>query len=208
MKTKKIFAVLLAGALSATAVVSASAATLTGQNSDGSTEVTAIIEGGSPGEVSYVITIPDAVTFGTLTQPENNENSYKYCNFQVEATEINNFEKSQALSVYLKDGSENNDAYFYLTQQAVQSAAIFQYDVYERLVDDDNIADYTPMNESGDYSDYGYHLCTFTSGAQGAKQDVTLAFNQKNLYGLDLNTIAGDYSGSLVFHSTLLTLGN
>lgn len=205
MKTKKIFAALLAGVLAATTIVSASAATLTYQNPDGSTKVTAIIEGSSPGEVSYVITIPDAVSFGTLTQPEDSINdSYKYCNFQVEATELNNFKKSDAVSVYLKDGSENNDVYFYLTQEDGNYS--FVYDVYERVVNDDNIADYTPMNESGVPGEYGYHLCTFGSNTQGTLQDVTLAFNQKYLCGTDINDLAGNYSGSLVFHSSLIEI--
>lgn len=171
MKMKKIIAALLAGALAATTVVSASAATLTNQNPDGSTKVTATIEGSSPGEVSYVITIPDEVSFGTLTQPEEAINdSYKYCNFQVEATELNNFEKSDAVSVYLKDGSANNDVYFYLTQEDGNYS--FVYDVYERVVNDDNIADYTPINERGVPGEYGYHLCTFTSDTQGTSQSV------------------------------------
>lgn len=48
MKTKKIISVLLAGALAATAAISVSAAELTDNNPDGSTEVTARIEGGEP----------------------------------------------------------------------------------------------------------------------------------------------------------------
>lgn len=204
MKTKKIVSVLLAGVLAAAAAVSVSAAELTQNAPDGSTEVTAKIEGAAPGEVSYIITIPDAVTFGNLTQPESEVDSYKYCNFQLEATKID-IEPTQAVTVFVKDGSGNTDGQFYLTQKDVESPFSWNYNMYERVVNDDNIENYTPMNEAGDSGEYGYHLCTFAAGTQGQLQDVTLAFNQKNLYGQDLDAIAGDYSGSLVFHSALLT---
>lgn len=182
MKTKKIISVLLAGALAATAAISVSAAELTDNNPDGSTEVTARIEGGEPGAVSYIITIPDSVTFGNLTQPESEVDSYKYCNFQVEATKID-IKTTQTVSVFVKDGSEKADGEFYLTQKDVESPFSLNYDMYERSVNDENINNYTPMNKSGDSSEYGYHLCTFTAGTQGQAQDVTLALNQKALYG-------------------------
>ena len=207
MKTRKIITALLAGVIAATATVSVSAATLTEQNPDGSTEVTARIEGAAPGDVSYVITIPDKVDFGTLKQPETNESdSYKYLGFEVVATELNNLETRQAVSVFIKD-STSDDGQFYLTQKDTANPFTIAYDVYENTVDDNNIVDYTPMNQSGDTGEYGYHLCTFTSGAQGAVQNVTLALNQKNLFGLNLDDIAGDYSGNMVFHSALTTIG-
>ena len=189
MKTKKIISVLLAGALAATAAISVSAAELTDNNPDGSTEVTARIEGGEPGAVSYIITIPDSVTFGNLTQPESEVDSYIYCNFQVEATKID-IKTTQTVSVFVKDGSEKADGEFYLTQKDVESPFSLNYDMYERSFNDENSNNYTP----------------FTAGTQGQAQDVTLALNQKALYGQDLNTIAGDYSGNLVFHSALRTL--
>ena len=74
----------MAAMLAATGVVSASAATLTNENPDSSTEVTARIEGTQPGDVSYVITIPDMVDFGTLTQPQTDTQSNKYLNFECE----------------------------------------------------------------------------------------------------------------------------
>lgn len=205
MKTRKFITALLAGVIAATATVSVSAATLTGEAPDGSTEVTAKIEGAGPGEVSYIITIPDKVDFGTLAQPETDQDSYKYIGFNVVATELNNFSVRDAVSVHMKD-SVSDDGQFYLTQKDSASPFKMSYDVYEHVVDDANRLDYTPMNEN-DAGEYGYHLCTFTSGSEGAVQDVTLALNQRKLYGQDLNTIAGDYSGTMVFHSTLTTIG-
>lgn len=133
MKTKKIIAALLAGVLGTTAVVSASAATLTNENPDGSTEITARIEGAGPGDVSYVITIPDKVDFGTLTQPETETDSYKYIGFIVVATQLN-FEKG-AVSVYVKD-SAAADGQFYIKQKDVENPFTISYDAFERVVDD------------------------------------------------------------------------
>ena len=95
MKKVKFISAIMAAMLAATGVVSVSAATLTNENPDSSTEVTARIEGTQPGDVSYVITIPDMVDFGTLTQPQTDTQSNKYLNFDVTATELklndNNF---------------------------------------------------------------------------------------------------------------------
>lgn len=100
MKKVKFISTIMAAMLAATGVVSVSAATLTNENPDSSTEVTARIEGTQPGDVSYVITIPDMVDFGTLTQPQTDTQSNKYLNFDVTATELklndNNF-----VSVYI-----------------------------------------------------------------------------------------------------------
>lgn len=203
MKTKKIIAALLAGVLGTTAVVSASAATLTNENPDCSTEITARIEGAGPGDVSYVITIPDKVDFGTLTQPETETDSYKYIGFLVVATQLN-FEKG-AVSVYVKD-SAAADGQFYIKQKDVENPFTISYDAFERVVDDTNREEFIPMNQSGDIGEYGYHLCSFAASAEGSKQDVTLALNQKQLYAQNLDEIAGDYSGTMTFHSDLTTI--
>lgn len=206
MKTKRVITALLAGTLAVTAALSASAATLTDEKTDGSTEVTAVIRDADSGDVSYIITIPDKVDFGKLTQPETNKDSNKYLGFEVVATELNNLGTRDAVSVFLKDSSSNDDQ-FYLTQKDTADPFKISYDVYANSVNNTNITDFTPINQSGDARENGYHLCTFTSGAQGAVQDVTLVLNQKALFGQNLDDIAGNYSGTLTFHSKLTTLG-
>ncbi|MGN1138765.1 MAG: hypothetical protein ACI4RM_04890 [Ruminococcus sp.] len=203
MKTKRIFTALLAGALSVTAVVSASAATLSDVTPDGGTEVTAKIV--DPGTVSYTITIPDKVDFGTLEMPDVDADSYTYQSFRVEATEIN-IPSNRAVSVYMKD-STATDNQFYLTQKDVDVPFTIPYDVYSGVVNDDNRADLEAINTTDTPSTYGYHITTFLSGTQGKTKDVTLALNQKALYGQTLSTIAGDYSGTIAFHSALVAYG-
>ncbi|MGN0459374.1 MAG: hypothetical protein ACI4HL_00505 [Ruminococcus sp.] len=201
MKTRKIISALIAGILATTAVVSVSGATLTDVTPDNSTEVKANIV--DPGYVSYTITIPDSADFGTLTQPDTDETDhYTFYDFQVEATELN-IKSNQGVSVYMKDSSAE-DNQFYISQKDVADPFTIAYDVYDTAVDEGTMGDYEPINSTATPGSYGYHLCTFFSGSQGSTQDVTLALNQNALYGQTLSEIAGDYSGTLAFHSALI----
>ncbi|MDD6252029.1 MAG: hypothetical protein PUA85_05250, partial [Oscillospiraceae bacterium] len=78
------------------------------------------------------------------------------------------------------------------------------YDVYDTTVGEETIGNYEPINGTATPGSYGYHLCTFLYGSQGRTQPVTLALNQNALYGKALSEIAGDYSGTITFHSALI----
>lgn len=208
MKTKKLVSILIAGTLAAATAISASAQTINGTLEDdgksGNTEVNARIEAAAPGEVSYVVTIPDSVDFGTLQQPKTDTNSNKYLTCDVTATQIKNFSKKQAVKVCVKD-STSSDGKFYITQKNAEDPFKIKYDIYNHDVNDDNIAQYTPLSDDTLTED-GYHLCSFGSGSEGTTQRVTLVLNQKALYNKNLNDIAGDYSGTMVFHTSIKTI--
>ena len=200
MKTKKIISALIAGILATTVTVSASAVTLSNVTPDNSTEVKANIV--DPGAVSYVITIPETADFGTLTQPDSiDADHYAIYRFDVEATELN-LKSNQGVTVYMKDANSTDDQ-FYLEQQNTETPFKISYDVYDTTVTVDNINTYEPINNTAEPGTYGYHLCTFLSDAQGRTQPVNLALNQNALYGQTLSDIAGDYSGTITFHSAL-----
>ncbi|MGM9553069.1 MAG: hypothetical protein ACI3V2_02090 [Faecousia sp.] len=204
MKIKKLIAILIAVVLVASAVMSVSAEDLSDVTPDNSTEVTANIV--DPGTISYVITIPATAEFGTLTQPDSIENdNYVFYSFQVEATELNIL-SDQAVTVYMKDSSAE-DNQFYLSQKDAADPFTIAYDVYDTAVDEETVGNYAPINTTATLASYGYHLCTFRAGSTGAKQDVTLALNQNALYGKTLSEIAGDYSGTIAFHSALIVTG-
>ncbi|MDO5124327.1 MAG: hypothetical protein Q4D44_06655 [Eubacteriales bacterium] len=204
MKTKKIISAVIAGILATTAVVSVSAATLTDANVDGSTEVKANIV--DPGSVSYVITIPDTADFGTLTQPESIEtDNYKFYEFSVEATKLD-IKSNQGVTVYMKDAS-SADNQFYISQKNTETPFTIAYDVYDTPVNAENIDRYEAINTTAEPGQYGYHLCTFLYGSEGETQPVTLALNQNALFGKALSDIAGDYSGTITFHSALFERG-
>lgn len=204
MKIKKLIAVLIAVVFATSSVMSVSAAELSDVTPENSTEVTANIV--DPGSVSYVITIPATADFGTLTQPESDENdNYTFYVFQVEATELK-IKSNQAVTVYMKD-RDSDDNKFYISQNEVSSPFKIAYDVYDTSVNEETVANYTPINATSASGQYGYHLCTFRAGTTGSKQDVTLALNQNALYGQNIFDIAGDYSGTITFHSALVEVG-
>lgn len=200
MKIKKLIALLIAVVIVTSSVLSVSAATLTDVTVDNSTAVKANIE--DPGSVSYVITIPETVDFGTLTQPDSiDADHYAIYRFEVEATELN-LKSNQGVTVYLKDAN-STDNQFYLEQQNTETPFKISYDIYDTTVTVDNINTYDPINKTAEPGTYGYHLCTFLYDAQGRTQPVNLALNQNALYGQTISDIAGDYSGTITFHCSL-----
>ena len=204
MKKTKLVALLTAVLCSATPVMSVSAETLSDVTPNNSTEVKAKII--DPGQVSYTITIPATVDFGTLTQPEDDSNPhYVFNNFTVEATELN-IKSGQGVTIYMKTA---DDSPFHITQKDVaENPFTLSYDIYDSLVDESNIADKTALNDPNNTpGTYGYHLCTFAYGTTGSTQDVTLALDQNALYNKELSEIAGDYSGYIDFHSALIQIG-
>lgn len=194
MKSKKVLAILLAVSLSTAIAVSVSAAELTPLSPNGNTEVTAHIEGITPGDVNYIITIPDKVDFGVLVQPENNEDHYKTVGYTVTATEIVGLADKQWVSVYVKDQNADEENDQFIITQMTSPYTQLTYDVYTSS--DDNV----PINSSV-IGENGYLLISFNE--QGQELNGTLKLNQNQLFGKDLNELAGDYSGYMVFHSTV-----
>lgn len=201
MKAKKIIAALTAVVL---AVMPAYAATATDVTTEGSTEVTANIV--DPGSISYVITIPETASFGELTQPESTDTAhYVFSAFNVEATELN-IRSNQGVTVYMKDGSAT-DNQFFISQKNAENPFTISYDVYDTPVTAENVDRYDAINTTAVPGTYGYHLCTFLYGSEGDTQPVTLALNQNALYGKTISDIAGDYSGTITFHTALFERG-
>lgn len=205
MRSKKMIAALFAAALAAIAAVSVSADEMTDAAADTSTTVTATIQ--DAGEVEYIITVPQKVDFGTLEQPEANEDDYTLIPFRIEATQIG-FTTGQ-VSVRAKDGA-STDGQFYITQKSddgdIADPFKIQYDFYkEGIADFPN--DKTPVNAETP-GDNGYLIVTFDADSESKSQNATLALNQKQLYGKDLTTIAGNYSGTIIFHSEYIKAGN
>ncbi len=198
MKARKILALSMAIATVATASTAAFAAELTPSSPVGETEITANIQ--ISGEISYIITIPDKVDFGTLTPPETDTDSFKDVPYEVTATNIEGLSKDQYVLVRIKDkDATEEDGKFYLTQKTSPNTK-FIYDVYNVSPIEDYYLPFAvvPMTEPN-----GYFFVAFDK--VGAKTTGTLRFNQKQLYGKDISEIAGDYSGTMVFTSSILT---
>ena len=198
---KKMITALLAGALATAAVVPVAANEVSDVTPENSTTVTANIV--DPGTVSYVITIPASADFGALTQPESTDTDhYVFSDFNVVATQLN-IKSNQGVSVYMKDSSAT-DNQFYISQGIEENPFTIAYDVYDTLVNADNVDNFDSLNSMpSSAGNYGYHLCSFLYDSDGKTQPVTLALNQNALYGKTTSDIAGDYSGTITFHSAL-----
>lgn len=202
MKAKKIITIALAAAMALTAAVSVSAETkLTDQSPSGKTEVTAKIEGGDvPGDVTYEITIPDVVTFGTLHQPAANDaDDFVYADYTVTADKITGLEADQQVSVYVRDqnATVDGDHEFWIANKS-DSSKKFKYDVFDvRQID----ANTDSINQNNMSSAAGYFLEGFTEAGQAV--DGTLRLNQLQLYGQNIADLVGEYSGYMVFFSTI-----
>ena len=197
MKAKKILALSMAIATVATTSTAAFAAELTPNSPVGETEIAANIQ--ASGEISYIITIPDKVDFGTLTPPETDTDSFKDVPYEVTAVNIEGLSENQYVLVRIKDkDATEEDGKFYLTQKTSPNTKL-TYDMYDRktIVDSD-----IPLNKGRMVNPDGYYLGDFQN--TGDSKTGTLRLNQKQLYGKDIAEIAGDYSGTIVFTSSII----
>lgn len=201
MKAKRIITIALAVILAAMTVMSVSAAQLTEDNPSGKTEVTAHINGEVPGDVSYIITIPDVVDFGELNIPPDDSSDYdRDVTYQVEATDITGIDpNAEQISVYVKDqnATVDGDQRFYIANKD-NSSVKFTYDVYRATGENVNLS--TMVNADNMFTT-GYYLTGFKT--EGEVLEGTLRFHQKQLYGENIADIAGYYSGYMVFFSAI-----
>lgn len=200
MKKIKIAALIMALTVLETSAISASAKEFGGTEQDATSTVYANIQG--DGNVSYVVEIPDSVDFGTLAQPDTDTDSYDYLSFAVTLKEVSGLESGQKVGVWVKDNnaSVGGDEQFYLTQDGEESPFKMTYDIYDADVNDETIAESTSIN-SGEMGENGYMLATFANADD--MLHATLALNLKQLYGQNLNSIAGNYTGTMAFHTEI-----
>ena len=113
---------------------------------------------------------------------------------------IEGLSEDQYVLIRLKDkDATEEDSQFYLTQKTSPNTK-FIYDVYNISPIENH---YSPLASVSMTEPNGYFLVAFNE--IGAKTTGTLRFNQKQLYGKDISEIAGDYSGTMVFTSSILT---
>ena len=138
MKAKTIISIAIAAAMAATSVISVSAGTieLTPDNNSGNTEVKARISGApTPGSVDYIITIPDDIDFGELTQPAANTDSFNDKTFNVELTKLagESFDSdAQQISVYVKDENATTEKSEFYIANKTDSSIKFEYEVFRK----------------------------------------------------------------------------
>ena len=187
--------------MAAASAISVSAANLTETNPGGQTEVKAHIDGVDPGEVKYIITIPDTVDFETLGVPENNTEAHnKDVTYTVTMTKLENLDpEEEVVNVYVKDqkAAVGVDEQFYITNKS-NSDVKFNYDVYTAAGAELNLSNNI---NNRTMTSSGYFLKGFSE--LGESMTGTLRFDLNQLYGQNIAEIAGDYSGYMVFFSAI-----
>ena len=202
MKAKKLFTLILAVLIAAMTIVSVSAAQLTDQNPGGQTEVIAHISG-NPGDVHYIITIPDVVDFGELVRPDNDDDSFKKVGYTVSLDEVEGLDPdTQQINVYVRDEKSDIDhnQEFWIANKT-DSSKQFSYDVFRQAPQDVDDELTESVNQNTMTTPVGYYLTGFT--IVGETLEGTLRINQKQLRSYNLSDIIGDYSGYMVFYSAI-----
>ena len=186
---KKIVTIIIALVMCAMPM-SALANQLTEVGSSSMTEVKAHVVA-NVGEVSYVITIPDEINFGELSQPANeNADSYKDVEYEIEASTISDLPEGKQISVYVKDENaiKGGDESFHITNK-IDSEVSFEYSIFA----DENC---TQDVGEGNMTAAGFFLTGFTTAGQSMKGK--LRFNQTQLLSKSIVDIIGEYSGHIV----------
>lgn len=163
---------------------------LTDQTQEGNTEVEAAIDETS-GAVAYIVTIPDKIDFGTLVCPAADEDSFTQKEFEVNCVQMVGVSAIQVSVCNEGAAAGEMNQTFYLSNQTDTSCTFEPvYDLYagDVLIDTSQIM---PAN--------GYTYAVFTAEGQSAAGSVRL--NQRQLYAYinDIASIAGSYSGKMVF---------
>lgn len=207
MGKKKVIAAVFSMVFAASAVISVSASNLTPNSNESGVDVSAKIAGeDEPGNVSYIITIPDKLDFGTLAKPENDStDNFKDVKFDIKATEVKGLpESGWYVRVKVKDQGYkiDDEERFFITQKTVSYPDVskggnkFEYSFYTGSGNDLNPITNNRKDENG------FNVAFFNATGQTAGCQIRL--NQNQLYNKDIKEIAGDYSGCVVFHSSIV----
>lgn len=167
---------------------------LTRENTTGETTVKAtVVE--NENQPTYTIMIPDTVEFGQIQQPTTAADAYVTTSITVKCTNVSNLGSEQAISVLVKDSDAYSADSSFLLKNNTGSEL-----VYEMLDGTGQSIQHTTW-----YSD-GFLYAAFTSAGQS--KPMTLRLNKAQLYGKDLATWGGEYTGTLNFTTKIGSITN
>ena len=163
----------------------------------GNTSVIAKVDtSDDPYAPTYIIAIPQKVDFGNLRQPVTDTNAYKTTDITVKCTQAVNIPTGSTIAVLVKDSTASVETDpFVLIKDDGNSVKLN----YEMLVGGESIQNQTWYNN-------GFLFNSFTQAGQEATN--TLRINQRQLYGKDLSTYGGTYTGTLKFYTRLASIGD
>lgn len=168
--------------------------TLTDTQQTGETSVTAEVVQ-NDNQPTYAIVIPDTVDFGQIQQPTTSETAYVSTTITVQCERAENLASGQAVSVLVRDNT-----------------ATYERDPFKLANNMGGELQYEMIDEAGRsiqnnaWFDNGFPYAAFTGGGQD--EVMTLRLNKAQLYGKDLTTWGGQYSGTLTFTTRIASITN
>lgn len=166
----------------------------------GDTAVEADIINGESGDVSYIISIPEKIDFGTLQMPADSKTAHpKNVDFTVSAVEINNLDTTKSrVAVLMKDAATGNKTFQIVGASGTNNSKILTYNVLSSAgVDITNGTSYQN----------GYLFAAFSSAGQSINGSLSLEQNQL-LADTTLENWAGDYFGTINFYTAIASISD
>lgn len=201
---KRIVAILMMMVVATTAfiptTVRAEGEKLTNIEPAGDTSVKADIINGESGDVSYIISIPEKIDFGTLQMPADDTVAHpKKVDFTVSAVEINNLDTTTSrVAVLMKDASTGTKTFQITGASGTNNSKILTYNVLSSAgVDITSGTNYTN----------GYLFAAFSAAGQSINGSLSLEQNQL-LKDNKLENWAGDYLGTINFYTAIASISD
>lgn len=182
--------------------VPAQAANLTETSPTGDTSVTGQVVDTDKGDVTYIVSIPDKVDFGTLQKPENSEEPHNMIQtMTIEAEEIAGLDSGDRVAVLVKDATDTGESenFKIVGQDVSNKGKELIYEISNKLSSD------VPI-QSGTRFPNGYLVSAFAQ--TGDSTELTLTLDQNQLVDKYLPEWVGNYKGTLNFYSTVTDLNS
>ena len=191
---KRMLAAVMAGTLLMTAIP-VCAEELTNIAPGSNTSVEADIAADDTGDVTYIVSIPDKIDFGTLTMPADDAEAHpKTVGFEVSAVEISGLDtQTSRVAVLVKDAAAAEGKFQIAGVSGTNNSKILEYSILNSA----NV-DLT----SGTLYPNGYAFAAFSVAGQTVTGTLSLEQNQL-LVDKDLANWAGDYQGTLMFYTAV-----
>lgn len=201
MMKKRLVAMVLTMAVAMTgSMVAFAEEELTNIQPAGATSVEADILDGGGGDVSYIISIPEKIDFGTLQMPSDDSVGHpKKVDFNVSAVEINNLDTTTSrVAVLMKDAVTGDKTFQITGASGTNNSKVLTYNVLSSAGVD--------ITSGTEYPN-GYLFAAFSVAGQSINGTLSLEQNQL-LDDKEVANWAGDYFGTINFYTAIASLSD
>lgn len=166
----------------------------------GSTAVEADILDEDIGAVSYIISIPEKIDFGTLQMPsDTSEPHVKTVGFQVSAVEIDGLDTTTSrIAVLMKNAVATTDTFQIQGNSETNNDKILRYTVLNAAGND--------ITTGVKYTN-GYAFAAFSAIGQSVNGTLSLEQNQL-CEDTNLANWVGDYLGTINFYTAIASIAD